>query len=326
MNPILSQNSQRYCNSMPLGVSNFHDMPGKTSNQILAGTANPRTLVKPTIVAPIAELSYWRTNPSVTMSQINSRTLRNPQGAGFNSTVVQPRQCAVECPSEVEICDPLSYVPLQPNVYSSTNVFTPINATNGIAIVPEFPNTTLVTEATVNGYLNRLYLDTNLAQPSPQEMVEHYTSMGSSGRTTNVSNNAFCESRQPVQTTVSGPEPSLYTVYDPRFSGYGSSNRSYLDPQLGQQKYFYDDIDAVRFPSYITRNKLDSCLTPYGDAYGKLESGDMSLAQARPMAEQSFVDNSLAFRNDMMKHLMRKRNEEMVQVRTAPKMTMRQWR
>ena len=57
-------------------------------------------------------------------------------------------------------------------------------------------------------------------------------------------------------------------VYDPRLSGYGSSNRSYVDDVLGQPRFAYDDVNAIRMPNYIVRSHVD--MLPFSIAYGGL--------------------------------------------------------
>jgi hypothetical protein len=49
-----------------------------------------------------------------------------------------------------------------------------------------------------------------------------------------------------------------YSVYDPRFYGYGTENRSFLNNLLGRIEYNYDDVDYVKLPQYIKRNLLDN--------------------------------------------------------------------
>lgn len=301
-NPLLAPNADRFCTQIdlfpPQGQIDVEQ--GITSNQALAGTANPRTLVKPTIVAPISEISYWRENPLASYSQINTRTVQYPQESGWVGNT--------------------ELVALQPNVYTYNTVHQPINATNGIAIVPEFPDVTQVI-ATPDQVL---YGDYNIPpQPHVSQfpVYEGYTSMGSPDA---IYPWQCPGTTQPSTTSVLDYEPNIYNTYDPRFSGYGSADRSYQSPMLGNTQYFYDDVDALRMPNYITRNKLDSCLTPYGDAYGNINSGNVSLSDVKRLAEQSYLDNSLSFRDDMMKSLMRKRNEEMNQIRSMPKITMRQ--
>ena len=108
-------------------------------------------------------------------------------------------------------------------------------------------------------------------------------------------------------------------MYDSRFSGYGDPRRTYYDPVIGANKYFYDDVDAIRMPQYITRNKLDSVLTPFGNAYGNVMDGAQSLDDVRQRAQQAWFNNSTEFRESLSKALMRKNNEQLVQRRLAPR-------
>ena len=212
---ILADNVDRFCGEIPLG---YPDTSGVTLNQALAGRANPRTLVKPTIVAPIAELSAWRTNPTVTYSRLNTKTTKYPRLSGWTEDTFA--------------------VPQQPGIYTSTNVFQPINATNGIAIVPEFPDTTILIETPQD----RVYYDTNVRSgfieiqgdlypaPSAQsaDISEGYTSMGSNQPPFNCVSGQGC-SAPPLNSYPLDSDPNLYSMYDPRLSGYGSDNRgSYM--------------------------------------------------------------------------------------------------
>lgn len=125
-----------------------------------------------------------------------------------------------------------------------------------------------------------------------------------------------------VTLLVDADAPNLANVYDPRFTGYGAPDRAYTDPLLGNTRYFYDDVDAIRMPRYITRNKIDTCVQTRGDAYGDVDAGNLALDTVRPIVERDWRDQSLAFREDMMSRLMKKRNEELLQTRAAPKYTL----
>ena len=46
-------------------------------------------------------------------------------------------------------------------------------------------------------------------------------------------------------------------IYDPRFNGYGTSYRAYTDENIGQTRFYYDDINSVRMPNYIVRSNID---------------------------------------------------------------------
>jgi hypothetical protein len=110
-------------------------------------------------------------------------------------------------------------------------------------------------------------------------------------------------------------------VYDPRFSGYGTSYRAYSDKNLGQTRFFYDDVDSIRMPNYITRSKID--FADFADTYGPMNNqyGNVDNSNIRALANQKFLDDALEFRTGMQERLLRKRNSEMWQTRVKPKRT-----
>jgi hypothetical protein len=83
----------------------------------------------------------------------------------------------------------------------------------------------------------------------------------------------------------------------------------------------YDDIDAIIQPNYITRSNID--FEKYADSYGpkRNRGGNESTAKMREMVENSWVDNSLNFREDMQMRLLRKFNTRNIQRRMAPMRT-----
>ena len=121
-------------------------------------------------------------------------------------------------------------------------------------------------------------------------------------------------------------------VYDPRFTGYGTSYRSYTDQLTGRPKFFYDDVDAITMPNYVTRSKVD--VFPWANTYGpdKMMSQDGFTAgraslgsegdEYRQLANNAFTDSALTFRTELQERLMRKRNAELWQRRVAPISTM----
>lgn len=298
-------NSDRFCSEISLEEATSCARP--TLNQALAGLPNKRTRIPPVIAAPITELSYWGDNSGATISQLNTRSAQYPSLSGWESRAI----------------------PQQPGIYTMSNVGQPINSTNGIAIVPQFPQQ----QYNIQGTVNQIFYDTNNAisyvYEAPNERVIQPHPSSAQSQTSNSPAQEHKSAAQPkehVQDVTATratdySEPNIANVYDPRFTGYGSDDRCYIDKNLGQPRYFYDDVDSIRMPNYITRNKLDSCLTR-GDAYGKIDSGNLSLNEIRGDAERSWLDNSLKFREGMMLSLMRKKNEEQVQKRMAPKYTL----
>lgn len=110
-------------------------------------------------------------------------------------------------------------------------------------------------------------------------------------------------------------------VYDPRSYGYGTSYRAYENELLGQPRFMYDDINAVRMPNYITRSNIDH--NSFADTYGPMkedqEFGNKYNSDIRRMANKAFIDDTTQFREEMSQRLMRKRNSELWQTRKYPK-------
>lgn len=111
-------------------------------------------------------------------------------------------------------------------------------------------------------------------------------------------------------------------VYDPRFYGYSSGDRGYVDKMTGSAKYYYDDIDSVKMPNYITRNNIDT--QPFGDTYSSLNSTNMNgnpfNRDIRVLAQESFINNTEEHRNSIMESAMRKCNERRNQEKHHPKL------
>jgi len=110
---------------------------------------------------------------------------------------------------------------------------------------------------------------------------------------------------------------SAANMTDPRLTSYGTSYRAYTDPLLGQTKYYYDDVDSVLMPSYITHNKLD--VFGFGETSGPMGSQfGVSLASVRNQAEAAALDLELQRRNELQERLMQKINTESWQQRMYP--------
>ena len=120
-----------------------------------------------------------------------------------------------------------------------------------------------------------------------------------------------------VDKTDYGTAP--YEVYDPRTNGYGTSYREYEHKITGQPRFYYDDVNAVRRPNYITRTNIDHLLK--ADSYGIVEDTNNIMSRncnSRKIAEEGISDDTISFRTDMMTRLMRKKNSELWQQRLAP--------
>ena len=175
-----------------------------------------------------------------------------------------------------------------PGVYTRSQVIEPINSNIGISYQQQFEPVTCKRDEKGLQYTAH---DPRIVEPAedepPAEIVEQAT---------------------------------YDNVYDPRFYGYGTSYRSYLDPNTGQTRFIYDDVNAIRMPNYITRSKIDHL--PYADSYGPVkegsEFGNVHNPNIRALAQDSWMRDSLQFRNDITERRMRKINADAWQRRVAP--------
>jgi len=175
-----------------------------------------------------------------------------------------------------------------PGVYTRNEINEPVNANIGISFQQQFEPTTY--EVHENGDVNYLEHDPRVIEPT-------------------------------VETEQEAPEGPRYdNVYDPRFYGYGTSYRSYNEPTLGQTRFAYDDVNAIRMPNYVTRSKVD--FLPFADTYGPVvegsEMGNIHNPNMRALVQDSWLRNSLEFRNDLTERQMRKNNAVHWQRRMAP--------
>lgn len=272
-------------------------------NQRLVGPANPKTLIPPFCAAPSHDLSVWKENNLVQHSAINAQTNFDLNRSGYSSSYSSmPSKCTtchyVPCMCHVHkkfaAEDPAAYrdrlltQTLQPGVYQKSYVGEPINTNLGITLTQPFAPTAV--EETPESIKFIQY------QPASYERV---TTLASSS-----------PPQQQPQTQDN--------VYDPRFTGYGTSYRGYTDDLTGQAKFFYKDVDTVIRPNYIVRSHVD--IFPWADRYGPREEKKEE-CDIRTLANQSFHDSTLTFRTELQERQMRKRNAEMWQRRAFPKST-----
>ncbi len=175
---------------------------------------------------------------------------------------------------------------IQPGVYTTNQVNEPINSNIGISYNQQFEPTTYKFDSCGNMYYTEH--DPRIIDP---DLIKEEV-----------------KDEEGVTT---------YNVYDPRFNGYGTSYRSYLDNNTGQTRFMYDDINAVRMPNYITRSNID--FEKYADTYGPIQNEKgIGLSETRNKTQKQWTDNSVQFRNELQQRLMRKRNSEMWQLRKYP--------
>lgn len=175
-----------------------------------------------------------------------------------------------------------------PGVYTRSQVNEPINSNIGISFQQQFEPVSCSRDEKGLQYVQH---DPRIVEPVMIKPVENY-----------------------VQ------KANYDNVYDPRFYGYGTSYRSYLDPVTGQPRFMYDDVNAIRHPNYVVRSKID--FLPYADSYGPVEEGsemgNIHNPHIRALAQDSWMRDSLQFRNDLSERRMRKVNSEAWQQRASP--------
>lgn len=172
-----------------------------------------------------------------------------------------------------------------PGVYTRTQVNEPVNSNIGISFQQQFEPVSI--KETENGLV--------YTQHDPRV----YT---------------------PPEPEIPPQQPNYYNTFDPRFYGYGTSYRSYIDDTTGQPRFMYDDINAIRMPNYVVRSKID--FVPYADEYGPIkedwENGNVNNSKIKDLVQQTWVNDTESFRNDLSERRMRKINAVAWQKRVAP--------
>lgn len=192
-------------------------------------------------------------------------------------------------PSMTEYNKNLFSIPLQPGVYTQSQVNQPYASMSNLGISmdqPFLPTTSSFDDKTqVFKYVEH---DPATVRPVP---VAPYNSQDFGA-------------------------PLRNEIYDPRLTGYGTSYRSYIEPLTGQPRFYYDDIDQQTQPNYITRNNLDiyGGLPTIGAANQKVLEGDA----LRTLTNNNYTDNQIQFRTELQQRLMHKNSNREWQQRIAP--------
>ena len=92
------------------------------------------------------------------------------------------------------------------------------------------------------------------------------------------------------QPELSVEGPHIGNVFDPRSGGYGSDGRSYIHPVTGQVRFYYDDIDAVRTPNYISRSNIDHL--DCAPKYGTYKENVPNLREMKSIASTDFINQT----------------------------------
>jgi len=327
---------KRFCNDeVPLEFGPDH----VSLNQSLAGGPNPKTKIPPLVAAPSHDLDSWKNNDFVVHSHINRETNFDEEKSGYsygmqmipfrcyskpdyedediietfkdktepkppkmkrrrvrNISPVEPieddeKNEIINIPPptpcfESERRDNLITQTLQPGIFQKSHIGEPIQSNIGISFTQQFGPTKIM-EKDNKIKFTTFDLDNTTVIP---EIIEEQVKQDHSN------------------------------VYDPRFTGYGTSYRGYTDRLTGQPKFFYDDVDSITMPNYITRSKVD--IFPWAKTYGPDDMSDVSDGRHRQLANDAFTNSTLKFRTELQERLMRKRNAELWQRRVAPITTM----
>lgn len=198
---------------------------------------------------------------------------------------------------------------IQPNIFSRHEIIEPINANIGISFNPQFQPIDMEVGPVNASHHTFTRIDPQLARNvsdlSPNRAMENPL-----------------RDRWSLKHSAWEAEPGsvrLEDIYDPRFTGYGTGYRSYTDTTTGQVRYYYSDIDAYKRPNFITRSKIDHIdfQSPMGAILPEYNRAIMA-DNNRKIVEDQFLRDTLDHRENIMESLMRKRNSELWQLRSAP--------
>ena len=195
-----------------------------------------------------------------------------------------PSKCQVE-PNMKEYNDNLFEIPLQPGVYTKSQVNQPDASMSNLGISYTQP-----------------FLPTSFEKKKGyQTFLEHDP----------------YQLNKTKENYASSKEPMRRDIYDPRLTGYGTQYRSYIDPMTGQPRYYYRDIDQQNQNGYVTRNKID--FAQFGTTTGSYPSDKpLEGGALHEYANSSYTDSQIGFRTELQQRLMRKNNSRQWQQRIAP--------
>ena len=317
--------------NIPQYNKNFASM---TDNQCLVGGPNPKTLVPPIIAPPLASFENWKNTDSYGMSMINEKKNTYYQESG------NALDESVSC--NTNYSKPKSYY----CGYKKNKPETSYNRLNEAqpAVLPPRemtkgePTTTKepfvfpyeVKSKEVNNNTDNLFHKNFKTNPMFHKKYNEdiFTETITPGNYKMNTRNEPINSNIGISIAEQFEEPNYEmiepfedvntaNVYDPRFYGYGTSYRGYVDKNLGQPRFYYDDVDAIRMPNYITRNKID--VMPFGDSCGADNTGGNKFhGNITELADKHYLDSAMQFRTEMQDRLMRKINANQWQQRMYP--------
>ena len=312
-----------------------------TDNQLLVGRPNPKTFVPPVIPVPAMDIDYWRKNNSHTISTINTKKNRYDNDSGYKITADIPMNYSYpqnyDCKSKQKKTKSkygnvgAMEAKLEQNKMKSSQESAKESDKENVKENFEFPyeinskNSHINTEDSLyykdfknNPYFKDKYKENIFKQivtPGNYQINERNEPINSNIGISTQQN--FPENENEYEVIEPYENVNMSNVYDPRFHGYGTSYRGYFDKNVGQPRFYYDDINAVKMPNYITRNHID--VTPFGDSYGAIENeGNKYSSNIHALADKHYNDSMMQFRDEMQSRLMRKVNAEHWQQKMYP--------
>ena len=307
----------------------------KTDNQSLVGNPNPKTLVPPIIAPRALSTESWKNDDTYGISIINEKKNQYHVESGYQVTgecynkdrkILTSYICAQKKnkpassynkinESQPAVLPPKSS-PAVPEMNKKEAFEIPydikrrneeINNSNDLLFHKSFKNNPVFE----NKYNENVFTQT--ISPGEYRVNTRNEPINSNMGIT------LAEQNEPVNyEMIEAPEDvNASNVYDPRFYGYGTSYRGFVDNMVGQPRFYYDDVDAIRMPNYISRNNID--VMPFGDAYGAdNRGGNKYHNNITSLADKHFLDSSLQFRTEMQERMMRKSNANQWQQRMFP--------
>lgn len=212
-----------------------------------------------------------------------------PDNSQYNYPVNSAPFPCMRSPSMVDYNKNLYSVPLQPNVYTRSQVNQPDASMSNLGISFTQPHLPYKCEMDDRG---NMVID----QYDPNQYPSEYLLRG---------RDRFAQDSDMIPRNE---------IYDPRLTGYGTSYRGYVDPMMGQPRFYYDDVDTHTQQNFISRNKID--FTNFGPTTEPYSH--MPPMNTRHLADQTFHNDQMKQRTELQYRLMTKNSAREWQRRAAP--------
>jgi hypothetical protein len=318
------------CLTKPIEINN-ENVYDLSLNQKLTGyQQHPYTKIKPIIVAKSHDLDHWKENDLVKHSSTNNSNIRNNtylSGYDISTCCGYLNEDSELVPTNSEYNNKNiieKYGKEIKNVYDNMNEIgnipynIPTGKCNRNPLLSDY-NKNLFTQIVTPGVYSYNEVNepihSNIGISAQQDLQPLHMERNENGLFYNRKNVNMIETNNSTyNSTYDINEPTYDNVYDPRFYGYGTTYRSYLEPITGQVRFTYDDVNSVKMPNYISRSKIDHLSYSNNDS----ENGNIHNPHIRSLVQDSWLRNSIDFRDDITEKLMRKKNNEAWQRRHAP--------